>query len=241
MSPIDPAVRQRRSELMDDPQLDATVHRQALNGLRRVNWWSRMDAVLWKAISVLKPRAAGPLRILDIASGGGDSAIRLAKRFQRSGEHVRICGWDISPEAVKFATEQAQSAGLQNVTFAVRDAIHGQASGESFDVVMCTLFLHHLDPDDAIQLLRRMHSLATQQVLVDDLRRTRLGYWLAWAGCRILTRCHVVHVDGPLSVGGAFTPEEAQQLAQQAGLKTATIQNHWPQRFLLSARVSHVD
>jgi 2-polyprenyl-3-methyl-5-hydroxy-6-metoxy-1,4-benzoquinol methylase len=241
MSAIDPAVRQRRSELMDDPKLDATIHREALAGLRRINKWSRTDAVLWKAISALKPSSAGPLRILDIASGGGDAAIRLAKRCQRSGQQVRICGWDISPEAVRFATEQAQAARLQNVTFAVRDAIQGTASGESFDVVMCTLFLHHLDPDDAIQLLMRMRSLATQTVLVDDLRRTRLGYWLAWVGSRIITRSHIVHIDGPLSVGGAFTPDEALQLAQQAGLNMATIQNHWPQRFLLSARVSHVD
>jgi 2-polyprenyl-3-methyl-5-hydroxy-6-metoxy-1,4-benzoquinol methylase len=241
MSAIDPAVRQRRCELMDDPTLDVTVHRQALAGLGRVNWWSRTESVLWKAISIITPIADGPLRILDIASGGGDAAIGLAQRCQRSGQQVQIWGWDISPQAVRFATEQAQAAGLQNVTFAVRDAIEGTASGASFDVVMCTLFLHHLDPDDAIQLLMRMRSLATQQILVDDLRRTRLGYWLAWAGCRILTRSHVVHVDGPLSVGGAFTPDEALQLAHQAGLKTATIRNHWPQRFLLSAQVSHVD
>jgi hypothetical protein len=101
---------------------------------------------------------------------------------------------------------------------------------------MCSLFLHHLNADQAHVLLGRMKTAAKKLVLVDDLRRTRLGYWLAWLGCRILTRCHVVHIDGPMSVEGAFTTAEATDIAVKAGLKNPTMQHHWPQRFLLSWR-----
>ena len=60
-------------------------------------------------------------------------------------------------------------------------------------------------------------SVATRHLLlVNDLRRTRWGYWLARWGSRILTRSQIVHTDGPLSVSAAFTDEETLQLARQS-------------------------
>ena len=99
---------------------------------------------------------------------------------------------------------------------------------------MCTLFLHHLSSEDARGLLQRMRHSARRLVLVDDLCRNRVGYVLAWAGGRLLTRSEIVHTDGPLSVRAAFTIEEVRQLAHDAGLIGARIRRHWPERFLLS-------
>ena len=99
---------------------------------------------------------------------------------------------------------------------------------------MCSLFLHHLANDEALQLMRSMASAARQAVLIDDLLRTQWGYALCWVGCRILSRSPIVHVDGPLSVQGAFTVPEVRSLADQAGLSGARIKRHWPERFLLS-------
>jgi hypothetical protein len=101
---------------------------------------------------------------------------------------------------------------------------------------MCTLFLHHLVQEDAEQLLRRMAKAARRCVLVDDLVRGRTGYFLAWAGARLLTSSRIVHVDGPLSVRSAFTLPEVRALAEKAGLHGARFRRHWPQRFLLSWR-----
>lgn len=233
-----PFPRRRQPELMDDPALDAAIHRQALTGLRRVNWWSRTDSVIWNAVQTIGHISSRPhLRILDIGSGGGDLAIRLARRFQRERVNCEIVGWDISPDAVQFASEQAAAAGLRNVTFQIRNALAAPDPEQKFDVVMCSLFLHHLDSPEAVALLRTMKALSRGLVLVDDLRRTRLGYWLAWLGCRILTTCHVVHVDGPMSVEGAFSTPEVRDLAVRAGLAPCVIRHHWPQRFLLSARL----
>jgi len=42
--------RHKVAELMDQPGLDEQLHRQALRGLRRVNWFSRSSGILWSAI-----------------------------------------------------------------------------------------------------------------------------------------------------------------------------------------------
>lgn len=231
--------RRRQPELMDDPALAPEVHRNALNGLRRINQLCRIASVLERAIArnCELTASAGPLRILDVASGGGDLAIQLANRFRGRNIDVQIEGCDISATAAEFARQQALRAGCNNVKFFEHNALVDELPADSYDVVMCLLFMHHLDEPDALRLLRFMKHTAKKLVLVDDLQRSTLGYWLAWLGCRLLTRSPIVHVDGPLSVEGAFTVSEATELAWQAGLEGPKFSTHWPERFLMTWKV----
>ena len=71
-----------------------------------------------------------------------------------------------------------------------------------YDVVTCSLFLHHLDEADACSFLRKAADAAGRLLLVNDLVRGPVGYLLAWSGCRLLSRSPVVWHDGPVSVAG---------------------------------------
>jgi 2-polyprenyl-3-methyl-5-hydroxy-6-metoxy-1,4-benzoquinol methylase len=102
-----------------------------------------------------------------------------------------------------------------------------------YDVITCSLFLHHLGDSDAEAMLRAMAAAAGRMVVASDLRRSRIGYAMAWVACRVLTRSPIVRVDGPLSVAAAFTMGEARELAARAGLAGATVSSRWPQRYLL--------
>jgi len=224
------AVRDRRPEVMDDPTLDPAAHRAALRGLARLNRWSRSDAILWPAIAKLA-KAKGPLRVLDVATGAGDVPLGLWRRAKRAGLDVSFAGCDLSATALDHARENARKAGAE-VQFFLHDAI-GQPLPDGFDVVTSSLFLHHLEEEQAVVVLGRMRAAAARSVMVNDLSRSRVGYVLAWLACRMLTRSWVVHTDGPLSVRAAFTPDEAAKLAENAGLLPATVTDHWPFRFLL--------
>ncbi len=218
---------------MDGPGLDPVEHARALRGLGRINWFSRSAAILWPAIARLASTGPGrPIRVLDLASGGGDVPMALARRAGSSRLKIEVEGSDTSPEAVRFATRRAEARGSP-VRFRVLDALRDPIP-EGFDVLSCSLFLHHLDHPEAAHLLRTMAGAAARLVLVNDLARTRAGYLLAWGGCRLLSRSPVVHHDGPVSVASAFTPAEALRLAQEAGLAGATVARRWPERFLLA-------
>lgn len=226
-------IRLHQAELMDAPDLDPQLHRQALAGLRRVNLLSLSAARLWREIRSLEPsRDETGISVLDVACGGGDVSLAIARTAASGRYGVRVEGCDISPLAIEVARQRAQQAGVTNASFFVLDALRERWPGE-YDVVMCSLFLHHLSTDDAVKLLRLMAEHARRLVLVNDLRRTQLGYVMAWWGCRLLSRSRIVHADGPASVAAAFTRQEALDLAQQAGLKGAVVVPSWPQRFLL--------
>ncbi|MFM9962907.1 MAG: methyltransferase domain-containing protein [Planctomycetaceae bacterium] len=228
--------RHREAELMDEPSLDVSQHARALAGLRRVNWWSRSAAIVWPDLQRLAAEYSSerPLRLLDVACGGGDVTATIARWARRAGLPIRVSGCDISPTALEIARRQADSMG-ESIAFFPHDVLRHPLPAE-FDVVICSLFLHHLEEPDAVRVLRSMADAASRAVLVNDLVRSRRGYLLAMLGTRLLSRSRIVHVDGPLSVAGAFTPREALRLGESAGLLRATMSRHWPQRFLLSWR-----
>lgn len=227
--PIAP-LRQRvhEPEWMDEPDLDPQLHRQALGGLARLNTVGRSADILWRALRDL-PRTN--IRLLDVACGGGDVLLALARRARRHGYAWQFTGVDKSETALGLAAENAarQQVPLQ---FEARDVLaNGLPTGH--DVVVCSLFLHHLSSDDAVSFLSNAAEVAGSRLLVSDLRRTRTNYWLTQLGCQLLTRSPVVHKDGPLSIRAAFTIEEARQLATQAGLANARIEPRFPARWLL--------
>lgn len=222
-------------ELMDAPDLAANLHHSALKGLQRVNRLSGTAQVLANRIASTFRNQAN-LRILDLACGGGDVTIGLAQQLSRRGIDASIEGWDRSDTAVQFATSRLNSlagdgTGPSQVTFRQSEVAHLEVDGQ-YDVVMCTLFLHHLNQAESVDLMTRMYRATRRIVLIDDLRRTWLGYRLAQLGCHLLTRSHIVHVDGPLSVRAAFTEPEVKQLSEAAGLPEPNFTRHWPQRFL---------
>lgn len=225
--------RDRQPEVMDQPGLDPKEHAKALMGLRRINAISRCSAGLFRPIEALAiTQPAKPLRVLELACGGGDTAIDLALMAKRKGLALDIHACDLNPEAVAIAQTNAVRRQAALTVFTA-DALAKPTDHNSFDVVYCTLFAHHLDELDVVRLLEVMALRSRKLVLVDDLIRSRLGFALAWIGTRLLSRSWVVHTDGPLSVRGALQPDEMMSIAKQAGLKDVQIKRSWPERYLL--------
>lgn len=219
-------------ERMDDPDLPADEHRRALAGLARINFVSATAGGFRNPLYRLcKQQPGGVVRVLDVATGGGDVPVRLARWARRQGLPLIIAGCDANPRAVALATAQADRCGI-GVHFFIHDVLScGVPAG--YDAILSSLFLHHLSTHQARQVLAGMAAVA-RLVVVNDLVRSPLAYALAWAGTRVLTRSPVVHADGPLSVRAAFTLPEVRWLAEAAGLAGAVVRRRWPFRFLLT-------
>ncbi len=228
------SVRNRLPEWMDQPDIDPALHLHALQGLARLNYFSNSVNLLWKPLRKLAQANPPPhtFSVLDVATGSGDIPLALCKKALQAKINIKFSVTDKSAFALNLVKEKAQQNNLPIECFET-DALEGPPF-PSHDVIICSLFLHHLDNNEAITLMKRMAKAARVAILINDLERSWLNWNMVWVASHLLTRSPVVHMDGPRSVAGAFNQREVFELANQAGLLGAKIETRWPCRFLLS-------
>lgn len=136
---------------------------------RRPEQWWDIPAVVhrWNVFASGDPQISFPehvartwldnrsgLRALSMGCGMGSREVNWAKL----GVFKQITGVDLSPEPIRFATEQARAAGLDSVLdFRVADFREMLHAGEKYDVVLGLHSLHHFDHiDETMSLIARL-------------------------------------------------------------------------------------
>jgi ubiquinone/menaquinone biosynthesis C-methylase UbiE len=208
--------RTRARELMDEPVDDVDELAGNLRDIAFANAHLGGTAPVVRAVRRLRP-----LTILDVGSGAGDVAVALVNDAQRRGATVRVTCLDTSDQMLAVAR---RATGDHPVLAFVR------GNGESlpfddgaFDLVTCTLALHHFEPDAARSLLRELRRVARIAPLVCDLRRSDVAFAATWLWSRT-SRNRLTRHDAPLSVRRAYTPDEALALAREAGWPAPHVQ-----------------
>lgn len=225
--------RQLVPERMDDPALPSAEHDRALAGLARLNALSRSAAILWPHVRAELERAAAAGRVasvLDVATGSGDVPVTLARWARRARLPARWIGIDSSAHVLGRAAERSAAEGVE-LELHRAEATHPLPV--SADVVISSLFMHHLTHARAVDALRAMGQATRAVLLVSDLRRSVAGLALVWTAARTLSRSPVVHFDAVASVRGAFTERELGEIAAESGLHGASVRRAWSQRMLL--------
>jgi len=223
--------RKLEPEDMDDPDLEAGHHLEALKGLVWLNRWSVSGVEMFRSLRRFRNGALKDLRVLDVASGGGDVPLTVARLALRSGLNWEVHGCDRSETAAAFANAEAGRGGLP-VRFFNLD-IQKENLPRDYDVLTNSLFLHHLTRVETIRFLRKMAEAARSGIVIHDLERSRIGLFLAFLMGRLVTRSKVVHHDAPQSVRASYTLREIRRLAAKAGLTGASVERCWPFRYRL--------
>lgn len=217
---------------MDDPALSPELHDAALDGLARLNRVAGADVGFRGPLArLLDAHVGGPVRLLDLATGSGDLPVRLDRWLSRTRPGLERCwhGVDISEHALERARDRAKAA---SVAFEGSRADVLREDLPACDIAMCSLFLHHLDDQQAATAIRRLHEAARIGVILGDLRRTRLGLVLASGAARLFTRSPIVHADAPASVRAAFDDDAFETIVRgstPAGTEV-TFSHAFPQR-----------
>ncbi|HEX4083558.1 MAG TPA: methyltransferase domain-containing protein [Chthoniobacteraceae bacterium] len=153
-------------------------------------------------------------RLLDLATGFGDIPRMIVCWARRHGISVRVDAVDLQPATLEIA--RRASAGFPEIHYFRADA-RNYCEAMTYDVVCCSLALHHFSDMDAMKVLRRACELSHDKVLVADLERN----WFTWACVQavtaVATRDPMTRHDAKLSVKRAFSYQELGDLAHEAG------------------------
>ncbi len=205
--------------------------------IQRVNRWLGGTSAILAALPELIPSGATAFSLLDLATGVADIPMAVERWCDARGYDVDITATDVSPQILALAG--AQVAGSTRIRLQQADARAMPFANHAFDVVTCSLALHHFDPADAILVLRNMDRLCRTGFIVNDLRRSAVGYGASWVASRLTTRNRLTRHDAPLSIRRAYTPAELRSLLDEAGVQNAEIETLPWCRMVAIKRVAH--
>lgn len=221
--------RSQAPEWMDTVPIPAADFASCLGDLARVNLVTRAAA---PTLAFLRAAARGwprerPLRILDVGSGGGDMLRRIARWGARRGQALDLVGLDLHPHST-LAAEAATLPGLP-IRYVTGD-IFALDPAWRFDLIISSLFTHHLDDAELVRFLRVMEERAGRGWFVNDLHR----HALALAGFRLISAAagwhRFVRHDGAVSVQRAFRAAEWRRRLREAGISGARLRWFMPFR-----------
>ena len=95
----------------------------------------------------------------------------------------------------------------------------------AFDYALTAMFLHHLDDDAIVHVLRELDRISRRGVIVADLLRHRRAY--AWISLFTVFANPMVKHDARVSVAQAFTKQDVLALRDRAGLSYANYYRHF--------------
>jgi SAM-dependent methyltransferase len=227
---IDLSVRSTLPEKMDAPDVLQHETRQALRELEVVNELLGGYNVILHALEKLD-WPAREVTIMDMGCGGGDILRAIAIWAGKQNHKVRLIGIDWNPVMTDYATEQSKQ--YENISFRTLSVFDDALLSERADITMSSLFCHHFDKKELVDLISRMYSLANYAVIINDLHR----HWFAYHSIKWLTaafsKTYLVKYDAPLSVARSFTRKDWKEILSEAGIANYTLRWKWAWRWEL--------
>ena len=203
------------SEIMDDLSRPDSEFDEAYRELGIIN--RRLGGI--RAIERFLPHKSN-LLVLDVAAGACDVSEALLRRIP-----AQIVVLDVNPKGLKSARKSWPVTG---------NALELPFRDNTFDVVMASLFFHHLSEANCVRVLEKMWRVSRELVLVNDLYRHPVAYWSIRALAAAFSKSTMVRHDGPVSVLRSFRPRELLQVADRAGVP-ARVYRSFPFRLVLVA------
>ncbi len=207
--------RSMQPELMDDLQFKGAEMEQLLSDLKRVNSWLGGNSVTLEGIKkLLSVRSwEAPLRILDVGCGDGALLRYCADWFEQNNIPCKLTGIDANPYIVEIACKR--STAYTNIEYFHINVFSEEIDQFHCDIVLFTLFLHHFSNEEIIHILKNSLKKAKVGVVVNDLERNRIAYYLFGLFSYFFVSTRTARHDGLLSICRAFKKRELQQLSNK--------------------------
>ncbi|WP_335639614.1 methyltransferase domain-containing protein [Maribacter arcticus] len=165
--------------------------------------------------------------ILDMGCAEGTMLRKLALEARKRNIHLKLIGVDLNKQGLELATYY--STEYPEITYLEADILTADFSPYNIDVVMTTLTLHHFTDEGVVQFVNQFNSLASLGVVINDLERNPIAYYLFKAFSFFFIRTEIAKKDGLLSIRRAFKKKDLMRYAAQ--VKNASHQIEWKWAF----------
>jgi 2-polyprenyl-3-methyl-5-hydroxy-6-metoxy-1,4-benzoquinol methylase len=228
---VDTSQRSNAPEVMDDFSMEGEVLRDALDKIAGINRLLGGNKVTLEGVKQLlsNDNAQKPIRILDVGCGNGDMLRTLAGFARKKHLTFQLTGIDANAFTISHARQLSE--GYENIDFICADIFEEILLEKEYDLILCTLTLHHFKDEEILRLLKGFKEKARLGIVINDLQRSALPYYLFIALCFVFRLNSMSKADGLVSILRGFKKEDLQAYSDQLNFKNTSIRWKWAFRY----------
>ncbi|MBK6381025.1 MAG: methyltransferase domain-containing protein [Chitinophagaceae bacterium] len=227
---INTKYRSTRQEDMDDLSMEGDLLQNTLDQLVLINKRLGGNKATINGLHTLlkaEPKDAA-ISIVDLGCGSGDILRAVADYGRKNNYTFKLTGIDANEYTVNYARKL--SVKYPEISFIKMDVQSIEFSGLSFDIGITTLFLHHFTNQEIDHLLIPIVKKARIGVVINDLHRSSIAYYLFKAVC-LFIKNPMVKKDGAISVLRGFKKNELIHISKKLNNTVSSIRWRWAFRY----------
>jgi len=228
---INTKYRSTESEIMDDFALEGEILRDALDKIAKINQLLGGNQLTLLGVQDLLRNIpkTNEIVIVDIGCGNGDMLRTLADYGIKNSVNFRLIGIDANNFTINHARKLSES--FSNISYRCEDVFDKPFEELKYDIVLCTLTLHHFKEDDILRLMRVFNASSRIGIVINDLQRSAVAYRLFQVLCFVFRLNSMSREDGLTSILRGFKKEELVNFSKKLKLNNYIIQWKWAFRY----------
>ena len=238
---INTKYRTHQSEIMDDFALEGEILRDALDKIARINQLLGGNQLTLQGFKnlIIDFDISREITVVDVGCGNGDMLRILADYGQKHHLKLKLIGIDANNFTVNHARNL--SSAYANISYRCEDIFEESFHNLNYDIVLCTLTLHHFKDEEIVSLLKVFHQNAKLGIVVNDLQRSSISYRLFQGLCFIFQLNNMSREDGLVSILRGFKKQELVAFSKKLDFKKYTINWKWAFRYQWIINTNNLD
>ena len=228
---INTKYRTDEPEIMDDFALEGEVLRDALDKIAKINQFLGGNKLTLQGVKSLISNEVSKkeIKIADVGCGNGDMLRTLADYALHKNLNFKLIGID----ANQFTINHAEKLSKQypNINYQCEDIFDDKFKNLKYDIVLCTLTLHHFKDAEIIKLVSVFNENSSIGIVINDLQRSAIAYRLFQGLCFVFRLNTMSKEDGLVSILRGFKKDELEDFSKRLGFKKYTIEWKWAFRY----------
>lgn len=218
-------------EIMDDFTLEGDALKLALDKIAQINQLLGGNRLTLKGVAKLLKNESNlsSVTIVDVGCGNGDMLRKLADFGFQNNLNLELIGVDANLFSVNYAIDLSRN--YPNIKYRCENIFNQSFNELKFDIVLCTLTLHHFNNDEIIQLLTLFNKNSRLGFVVNDLHRNSVAYRLFQGLCFVFRMNKMSREDGLTSILRGFKKSELIAFSEKLRFKKYSVQWKWAFRY----------
>ncbi len=229
--------RSDQKELLDELNIPKRLLYKNLRELDILNRFTGGHSISLKGIKQLITDRQKSYHIVDLGCGSGDSLKVIADWARIHKFNVRLTGVDMNGDAIEYL--KIHCVNYPEISGFTGDYHDYLQNNKTVDIVLCSLFCHHLSDNELLSLFNWFRVEAGVGFVINDLKRNRLAYYSAWIFTRLFNGTKLARNDGPISVLRGFKFREMDQLLIKSSISNYSLKEQWIFRFLIVGKTEN--